>query len=190
MLTEKEESKLDKIKEHFSLTQSLLDKNGAYTKVVKGAILRDILEVKIPEKINIEGNLPFNLQKSEKIIWIFQDVDYYEQKTRHTYVGGSKGFSIRIAKGIYYRAGAFKGHSVQHTEIIHVDRGFLGVTNKHIYFSGSAKSFRIRHDKIVAFEPYSDGIGIQRDAVTAKPQSFVTGDGWFTYNLIANVAQL
>jgi hypothetical protein len=66
----------------------------------------------------------------------------------------------------------------------------VGVTDKHIYFSGSHKKFRIRYDKIVAFEPYCDGVGVQRDAATAKPQTFRTGDGWFAYNLITNLAQL
>ena len=28
-----------------------------------------------------------------------------------------------------------------------------------------------------------------RDAQTAKPHSFRTGDGWFAYNLAANLAQ-
>ena len=29
-----------------------------------------------------------------------------------------------------------------------------------------------------------------RDAQTAKPQTFRTGDGWFAYNLTANLAQM
>ncbi|MCK4529296.1 hypothetical protein KAW18_18185 [candidate division WOR-3 bacterium] len=190
VLTDDEESSLTELMAHFSLSQAELDKNGAYSKIVKGAVLRDIFEGKIPERVKVDGNLPFNLQKTEKIIWVFQDVEYYEQKKKTQYVGGSQGVSIRIAKGLYYRAGAFKGERVETHETIHADTGLLGVTNKHIYFSGGAKSFRIRHDKIVSFEPFSDGIGLQRDAATAKPQSFVTGDGWFTYNLITNVAQL
>lgn len=190
VLTDDEESNLTELIDHFSLSQAELDENGAYTKIVKGAVLRDVFEGKIPEKVNIDENPPFNLQKTEKVIWVFQDVDYYEQKKRIQYVGGSQGVSIRIAKGLYYRAGAFKGKRVETHETIHADTGLLGVTNKHIYFFGGAKSFRIRHDKIVSFEPFSDGIGLQKDAATAKPQLFVTGDGWFTYNLITNVAKL
>jgi len=190
VLTEKEEENLTNLINHFSLTQLQLDENGAYTKIVQGAILRDIMNGIIPERVNFDGNLPFNLQKTEKIIWVFQNVEYYEQKKRTQYVGGSQGISIRIAKGLYYRTGAFKGERVETHETIHADTGLLGITNKHIYFSGSSKSFRIRHDKIVSFEPFSDGIGLQRDAATAKPQSFVTNDGWFTYNLITNAAQL
>lgn len=190
VLTEGEESSLVSLMEYFSLSQVQLDKNGAYTKIVKGAVLRDVFEGIIPERVKTDGNLPFNFQKNEKVIWVFQNVEYYEQKKRTQYVGRSQGVSIRIAKGIYYRTGAFKGERVETHETIHTDTGILGITNKHIYFTGDDKSFRIRHDKIVSFEPFSDGIGLQRDAITAKPQSFVTGDGWFTYNLITNVAQL
>ena len=36
----------------------------------------------------------------------------------------------------------------------------------------------------------TDGVGIRRDAATAKPQFFITGDGWFTYNLLVNVGNV
>ncbi len=68
--------------------------------------------------------------------------------------------------------------------------GIMAVTNKHIYFTSSQKTFRVRLDKIVSFMPYSDGVGIQRDAASAKPQFFITGDGWFTYNLLVNVGNV
>ena len=63
------------------------------------------------------------------------------------------------------------------------------VTNKHLYYHG-AKAFRIPFSKIVSYEPFSNGIGITRDAANAKMQTFVTGDGWFTYNLISNINSL
>lgn len=190
ILTEQEEQALSELKNHFSLSQQVLDKNGSYSKLVKGAVLRDIMDGNLPERMNVDGNLPFNLQKTEKIVWVFQNVNYYEEKTRTRYVGGSQGVSIRVARGLYYRTGAFKGERVQTSETIHADTGLLGVTNKHIYFVGPSKRFRIAFNKIVSFEPFSDGIGVQRDAQTAKPQSFQTGDGWFTYNLITNLAQM
>ena len=70
------------------------------------------------------------------------------------------------------------------------DTGLLGLTTKYVYFAGSRKKFRVRYDRIVALEPYEDGFGIMRDAQTAKPQTFVTGDGWFVYNLATNLAQM
>lgn len=66
----------------------------------------------------------------------------------------------------------------------------LVITNKHIYFSGNNKNFRINYKKIISFKPYSDEIEIQRDTATAKPQIFLTDDGWFTYNLVMNLANL
>ena len=197
ILSEEEETALsavlNELKQHFSLSLEKLDRNGAVTKIGKGAVLRDILDGKLPESVQIDqfrNNLPFNLQKTENLVWVFSDVDYYEVKTRTHYVGGSHGLSIRIAKGLYYRPSAFKGERVQTSETIHADTGLLGVTNKHIYFVGPSKRFRINYNKIVSFDPFSDGIGVQRDALTAKPQSFSTGDGWFTYNLITNLAQM
>ena len=68
--------------------------------------------------------------------------------------------------------------------------GIMCVTNKHIYFHGGIKSFRIRHEKIVSIDPSEDGVTIQIDATAAKPQVFITNDGWFTQNLLSNVAQL
>ena len=42
-------------------------------------------------------------------------------------------------------------------ETVHQDTGLLGFTTKHLYFSGAKKKFRVRYDKIVDFEPFSDG---------------------------------
>ena len=182
ILSEEEESCLSALRQHFALSQDALNAHGAYSRIVKGATLRDVLNGKLPQRVNIVGNLPFNLQKAEQIAWVFQGVQYFEQKTRTRYVGGSQGVSIRIARGVYYRTGAFKGERVQTAETIHADTGILGLTNKHVYFSGPAKSFRVPYSKIVSFEPFSDGFGIQKDTQSAKPQSFLTGDGWFAYN--------
>jgi hypothetical protein len=63
----------------------------------------------------------------------------------------------------------------------------LALTNKHLYFSSGLKSFRIKYEKIISIDPYSDGIGITKDGVTAKPQIFKNIDGWFIYNYIQNI---
>ena len=63
--------------------------------------------------------------------------------------------------------------------------GFL--RRSHIYFAGGAKRFRVRHDRVVTLEPYSDGGGILRDGVRAKPETFELGDGWSACNLLRNI---
>tara|TARA_R110001606_G_scaffold67523_1_gene154469 strand:- start:92 stop:913 length:822 start_codon:yes stop_codon:yes gene_type:complete len=190
LLSEEEERILGNIQEHFGLSQDELNKKGSYTRLVQGAILRELINGKIPERIEVQGSLPFNLLKTEKIIWVFQDVRYYEQKKSVSYVGGSSGVSVRVAKGVYLRTSAFKGRRIESYDTVSMGFGILGVTNKHLYFSGDQKTFRIRLDKIVAIDPHSDGVTIHRDAQSAKPQSFATGDGWFMYNLLTNASQL
>ena len=48
---------------------------------------------------------------------------------------------------------------------------------------GAGTLLGVSYDRIVDFEPYSHDFGIMRDAQSAKPQSFKTGDGWFAFNL-------
>ena len=95
-----------------------------------------------------------------------------------------------MARGVYCRPSTFRSQPTLWEETVHADTGMLGLTTKHIYFAGSRKRFRVRYDKIVAFDPYEDGSGIMRDAQTVKPQTFRTGDGWFAYNLTPNLAQI
>jgi hypothetical protein len=187
VLDEKEESALVEYGEHFKLPKDRLDERGEWSRIVKAAVLRDLMDGRIPERVEIDGNLILNLQKGEKIIWAFPRTEYLEDRTRRQYVGRSSGVSVRIAKGVYYKVGTFRGHPIETTETVHADTGTLVITNKHIYFAGSVKTFRVRFDKIVSFQPYDDGIGIMRDAQTAKAQKFRTGDGWFTYNLVSNL---
>lgn len=191
ILTTEEEDKIAKFKSHYNFEQDIIDKNGSLQKVVKAAILRDILDGQIPEKkLKIEGNLPFLLQKSENIIWIFRNVDFYEQRVKTIYKGKSQGVSVKIAKGLYYRTGAFKGNPVKIGEMKYISRGLFALTNKHIYFSSSAKNFKVPYNKIVTIDSYEDGVGIQKDGANAKPQVFKGLDGWFTYNLISNLNQM
>jgi len=190
MIDVSEEKRLINFTDHFSLPQEILDGNGAWTKIVKAAVLRDILNGIIPQRVNIEASIPVNLQKNESIVWAFPRSAYLEDKTRRQFVGGSQGLSFKVAKGVYFRTGAFKGRSVESTERVRSDVGMVVVTNKHIYFSGSVKSFRIPYSKIVSFEPFNDGIGVMRDAANAKAQIFVTGDGWFIYNLVTGLSRI
>lgn len=190
ILTVDEETALLEIQKQFDFGKDELDKNGTFTRIVKGGILRDVLEGKLPERVTVQGSMPFNFLKNERLVWLFQGVRYLEQRVRRHYEGGSTGVSFRVAKGVYLRTSAFRGHPVETAETVHADTGLLAFTDKHIYFSGPAKSFRVPYKKIVSFEPFSDGIGIQRDAASAKPQTFVTGDGWFSYNLAANLSRM
>jgi hypothetical protein len=71
-----------------------------------------------------------------------------------------------------------------------IAEGWRGAVGTSVADGGLRKRFRVRLDRIVSFEPYSDGIGIMRDAQSAKPQMFSVGDGWFIYNPVSNIYRL
>jgi hypothetical protein len=190
IFTLEQERALVAVKDQLALNEQLLDSNGSHSRLVKAGVIREVLEGKIPQRLRVEGNIPFNLQKNEQIVWIFKDAKYYEQRTSTRYQGSYSGVSMRVMKGVYFRTGGFRGNPVQTSSIVHADTGLLGLTNKHVYFAGPRKAFRIAYNKIVAFTPYNDGLGIQRDAQSAKPQIFVVDDGWFIHNLAVNLSEL
>ena len=184
-----EENALIQYLRHFNLSQNQVDGNGAYNSMIQSAVIREAAEGLIPDRLKLDTRPPFNLMKSEQLVWAINGVDYYETKTRRERRGSSHGVSIRVAKGLYYSPRTLRSRSVEWDETVHEDTGLLGITDKRIYFHGPRKRFRIRYDRIVSFDPYEDGIGVMRDAQTAKPQTFKTGDGWFIYNLVTNLAQ-
>ena len=190
LLTQDEEDSLKRYINHFGLTPSQLNGRGMYRDFVNSAMLRGISHGRLPPKHEYDFIIPFNLMKSEQLVWVIRDAEYLETVTRREREGTSHGLSVRVAKGMYYRPGTFRSRTVEWDETVHADTGLLGFTTKHLYFAGSRKKFRVRYDKIVALTPYDDGLGIMRDAMTAKPQTFRTGDGWFAYNLAVNLAQM
>ena len=190
LLTLDEENALARYADHFGLSQQQLNRNGVQTTLVQAAVIRDVASGVVPQRQNFARRPPFNLMKSEKLVRVMDGVDYLEVVTRRERRGSSQGVSVRVARGVYYRPGTFRSRPIGREETVHADTGMLGLTTKHIYFAGSRKRFRVRYDRIVAFDPYEDGFGVMRDAQTAKPQTFWTGDGWFTHNLAANLAQM
>ena len=77
-----EENALAKYADHFALTQKELDGNRAQTSLVQAAVIRDVAQGIVPQRQNINGAIPFNLMKSEQLVWVIQDVDYLETVVR------------------------------------------------------------------------------------------------------------
>ena len=71
------------------------------------------------------------------------------------FVGGSRGVSVHVAKGLTLRAGAFKGHKVEH--IVVAARGHLVITSQRIIFAGDQKSFAVPIEKLINITRYRDG---------------------------------
>ncbi len=194
LLSPEEEKAIMSFRDHFALGDEP-SMRRVQTLVTQGVVLRHVYEGTVPQvdfTVNGFERLPFNLQKSEQLVWLTTNVSYHKMKTRREYRGSSTGMSVRVARGVYLRQSAFRGHPVEITETVKADTGLLGLTTKHIYFHGQQERFRVRYDKIVSFEPYENGLGYMRDLARAKPETLETprSDGWFLYNLVTNLAQL
>ncbi|MDE2900503.1 MAG: hypothetical protein OXN15_05690 [Chloroflexota bacterium] len=161
----------------FNLSHSEVNDNHASLRLVQAGVMRDLPKGDLPQVFTREQFLPINLQKSEEPVWLFYDVSYYEMRTRKERRRGEHYDSVIIEEEELH-------------EEHRVDEGVLGITNKNIYFNGRYEKFRIPYEKIMSFDQYRDGFGLMRDARAAKPQIFRTGDGWFVYNLVVNLARL
>jgi hypothetical protein len=184
---EEVESRLIKMGEMIAIDSPDFLQGEIYTKLMMNAVLNDFGKSRLPRWNNVHSGVRLNLKKDEYPLWIFGGTRYFEEKTFRHYEGRSQGVSVRIAKGVSYRVGSSKGYLVDDTKTVLVDTGLLGFTNKQMHFAGSHKGFRISYEKIAAFEHYSDGLKIIRDSVSAKPQVFVTGNGWFISRLLESV---
>lgn len=186
-LSNEEKRALNRYRAHHSLSARDLDGSGHFTLFRMMNLLNALSEHELVPRFDRRAvRPPFNLMKSEELLWLFGGTDYFEQVTQREFRGGSLGVSFRVAKGVYIRPGAFRGRSVATSSMKHTDSGVLGITTKHIYFKGNSKSFRVRLEKIVSFDPYRDGLGIMRDTARAKPEIFRMGetDAWFLLNVI------
>ncbi len=75
-----------------------------------------------------------------------------ERVVSRQYVGGSRGVSIRVAKGVTYRAGAHRGHLESTRGLVKTADGRLTITNQRVIYSGGAKAFTLSFNKVVGMD--------------------------------------
>ena len=150
LLSLDEDHALAQYPDHFDLTQEELNRNVAQTTLVQAGVIRDVANGLVPQRQTLSGAIPFNLMKSEQLVWVIQDVDYLGTVVRRERQGTSHGVSIRVARGLYYSPRQCRSRPIEWEETVHADTGLLGLTTKHLYFAGSRKKFRVRYDRIVS----------------------------------------
>lgn len=170
------------------LPQATLNKTHALDKVVQSRIIEDILRGNpIKPAITVSGNFPFILSKNETLIWLYRNVILHEQKIKKEYIGRSNGLNIRIARGVYYRIGGFKGSPVETSYMKTIGTGCVCLTDKNLYFSAPEKSIKISYSHILSIESYSNGTLIQKDGRNNNCIFLEGVDSWFLHNVISNL---
>src|ERR1700674_3704856 len=100
-LDDSQDARARELASAFGLTMEDLGEIGR--KLTKAEILRDVENGRLPQRMQLAGTSPLNLEKNESIIWIFNGTTCFSYKKRTQYVGVSHGVSVRIMKGVYYR---------------------------------------------------------------------------------------
>jgi hypothetical protein len=156
-LTDEEENELIDLTDKLGLNEDdLLGSLPEQKKMTYCKLMWEVENGKLPEIAS-----PIILQKNE-ICHFAIDATRLETKTVTTgYSGGSRGVSVRIAKGVSYRVGAYRAHPVKE-EVTYKYPGNLVITSKRIVFVASEKGFSMLINKLDNIEPYRDGLGFQK----------------------------
>ncbi len=88
------------------------------------------------------------------------------------YQGRSNGISVRVARGVTLRTGAFAGHQVDNARLAIVDRGNVYVSNNRFLFVGATHTIEVLLTHIVSAVDFVDGFEIHR--TNATPMIFET----------------
>lgn len=142
---------LDLLVAHFGASASQV--RGQRTRLAQARLLHAIEAGQLPE-VTVTGVL---LQAGERAHWAEPGEILEERVVSRQYEGGSRGVSIRIAKGVSYRIGAHRGHIVSKRAMVPVSTGVLVLTNKRVVFAGSGKSVAAKWERVVALNVLEDG---------------------------------
>ena len=159
----------------------------AHRDLVQAGILRDISQGVIPGHRQYLGDLAIQLEVDEHLVWVSDYVGYLGDLRPQQRQPARDG-SSDTPGGTYHPPSSFLNPDIGPERGWPDATGLLAVTTNGLRFLGTGKPFRIRFDRIGFFEPYGNGIGIREKAQRRKLQGFVTGDGWFIYNLLTNLA--
>lgn len=102
------------------------------------------------------------------------------------YSGGSRGTSVRIAKGATVRLGSSKASPVR-GDVQDRSDGILSITNKRVIFSGVKVSFDKKISSLSAVTPGQDGIVLQFGS-THYP--IATTEAMYVYQLLSRLVNL
>lgn len=133
---------------------------------------------------------PIILGKGESIIWVYNGVTMYQEKTERQYSGRRNGWSFRVMKGVTYHTGGTNMKPIVHTYMENKGIGTLYITNKHLIYQGATAAQKIPFNKLIGVTPYSDGIEVHRDGANAKRLTFQGFDSWFFMNVLSIITNL
>lgn len=186
LFTEKQEEDIDKILEQYAIVIDDIPPSTLEI-IAKEKTLRNLINSNIDPILRPTG-LPFVFQKNEILIWAFINAYINGIKTTKEYIAGSRGFSMRIAKGLYYRVGSYKGKSIERDQVISYGCGHVAVTSKNIYIKTDSIVKKIKNESLVSVELSDKGVILNSSGTRSKPIELCVDDPYFLLNIIQNAS--
>ena len=188
--TREEETLLVAICNHYGFKGTDLP-DDTWDRIARCCVVRDLQEGKIPDRLQVAGNLPFMLEASERVVWMFSDADYLEDRIVHAPVRPYAGVSVRVVSGLYLHTGGI-GRLPDQEGFVPVDSGLLALTDRAILFHGAHKSLRLRFRDLVSIDRYDCGFGVCKGTQSARNQGFHAEDVFpgFPYLLTKELSRL
>jgi hypothetical protein len=99
-------------------------------------------------------DIPVVLKRDERVFLVITGAGLIEpRRQRGQYQGGSRGVSIRIAKGVRYRVGAHRGTYVQGEDApTLIDEGVGVVTDRRVLFQGAKQTREWSFTKLIGLQ--------------------------------------
>lgn len=99
-------------------------------------------------------DIPIALKRGERVFAVLAGAGLIEpRRQRGRYEGGSRGVSVRVAKGVNYRVGAHRGTFVQGADVpTLIDEGVGVVTDRRVVFQGSKQTREWRFPKLTGVQ--------------------------------------
>ena len=178
-LSEKEEAD---IKQFLALAAYNLQADSILNrKLSQAIIIRNLLQKNVTPMFTTS---PVLTSKNEVIIW-YDEEEIKTTKMVRQYHAGSRGVSVKVAKGVYVRLGASKGHSESKEVLTSLGLGHVVITTKNVYI-GAKLNKKIPLSKILSLEPYKNYLIIWAENNRGKPIYIMTKDAQFYANAITN----
>jgi hypothetical protein len=106
--------------------------------------------------------VPMTLERGETCSWS-GEAEWHESRTATAYVNysGPVG-TIRIMKGLHWRAGSVASSPVTRGELRRLDGGTLYITSKRILLTGAHKGYQVGYSSVLGIEVFSDAIRVEK----------------------------
>lgn len=158
-VTEEERKNLENLLNHFNIGKEDIRFDEELFK--KYFNLNLINEGQLPTVINDQEEIMF---KKDEIIHYFKVGELKKLKkvtTRINYSGPVA--SVRIMKGLRYRAGSVRVSTQSSEFFVTEDTGVFWLTNQHVGFKGIRKNFAFPYEKISSFQLTTTGIVLTKE---------------------------